>query len=112
MVGRKLELLFELAFDYRFGLFVSSPLMLLAVLSPFLNRGTGRLLPDLELTFILLLFVAFWLFFSGSNYTRLQFNTGIRYMAPMLPFLFVPAVVVLMRLPRLAIYFIAVAFGH
>jgi hypothetical protein len=101
----QLELLVALAFDYRFGLFVSSPLLLLALFSPLARR---RALPNFELAFILLLFAAFWLFFSGSNYTRLQFNTGIRYMAPMLPFLFVPAAVMLMRLPRFAVYFIGV----
>ena len=47
------------------------------------------------------LFVAMIVFFSGSNYTRLQFNTGIRYMAPLFPFLFVPAASVLVRLPPL-----------
>jgi len=103
----QLELLLALAFDYRFGLFVSSPLMLLALVSPLYNHGTHRLLPGPELAFCLTLFAAFLIFFSGSNYTRLQFNTGIRYMAPMLPFLFVSAAVVLMRLPRLAIYLIA-----
>ena len=104
----QLELLLALAFDYRFGLFVSSPLMALALFYPLVRPSTRRLLPNLELAFILLLFLAFWVFFSGSNYTRLQFNTGIRYMAPMFPFLFVPAAVVLMRLPRFAIYLIAV----
>ncbi len=53
---------------------------------------------------MLTLFVAFWVFFSGVHYTRLQFNTGVRYMAPMIPFLFVPAMVVLMQLPRVVIY--------
>jgi hypothetical protein len=104
----QLELLLALGFDYRFGLFVSSPLMLLAMLAPFVGRSARRLLPDLELTFTLLLFVAFWIFFSGSNYSKLQLNTGIRYLAPMFPFLFLPAAVVLMRLPRRAIYIIAV----
>jgi hypothetical protein len=103
----QLELLLALAFDYRFGFFVSSPLMLLAVLCPLVRRSDRRL-PDLELTTILLIFLALLVFFSGSNYTRLQFNTGIRYMAPMFPFLFVPAAVVLMCLPRFAIYLIAV----
>jgi hypothetical protein len=60
------------------------------------------------LFFILALFVALWVFFSGSNYTRLQFNTGIRYLAPIFPFLFIPAAVILLRLPRVVIYFIAV----
>jgi hypothetical protein len=61
-------------------------------------------MPVLELAFLLLVFFGFWGFFSGVNYTRLQFNTGMRYMAPVLPFLFVPAAIVLMRLPRLVIY--------
>jgi hypothetical protein len=104
----QLELLIALAFDYRFGFFASSPLMLLAVLSPFLNRDNRFLLPRRELVFMLLLFISFWVFFSGSNYTRLQFNTGIRYMAPMFPFLFLPTAAVLMQLPRLAIYFVTV----
>jgi len=103
----RLELLIMLAFDYRFGLFVSSPLMLLALLAPFVNRGKRRILPRPELAFLLAIFVAFCVFFGGSNYTRLQFYTGIRYMSPVFPFLFVPVAVVLMRLPRLAIYFIA-----
>ena len=102
------ELLLALAFDHRFGLFVSSPLMVLAVLYPLVRRNDPRLLPNLELAFIISLFLAFWLFFSGSNYTRLQFNTGIRYLAPMFPFLFLPAAVMLVRLPRLAVYMIAV----
>jgi len=103
----QLELLLALAFDYRFGLFLSSPILALAMVYPFVRRGTGSL-GNFELVFMLSVFLVFWLFFSGSNYTRLQFNTGIRYMAPMLPFLFVPAALMLMRLPRLAIYFVAV----
>ena len=102
------ELFIMLAFDYRFGLFVSSPLMLLAFLAPFFDREAGRKLPKLELIFIYLFFLGLWVFFSGSNYTRLQFNTGIRYMSPILPFLFIPAAVVLMKLPRIAVYLVTI----
>lgn len=104
----QLDLFLMLGFDYRFGLFTSSPLMLLALAAPLIDRGPKRLLPALELWTILAITFTFWIFFSGSNYTRLEFNTGIRYMTAVLPFLFVPAAVVLMRLPRYAIYFIAI----
>ena len=57
---------------------------------------------------MLAIIFAFWIFFSGSNYTRLEFNSGIRYMASILPFLFVLAAIVVMRLPRYANYFIGV----
>jgi glycosyltransferase involved in cell wall biosynthesis len=102
------ELLLSLAFDYRFGLFVSAPLLLLALLVPLYNRGARRLLPGLEMVTMLALFVGMWVFFSGSNYTRLQFNTGIRYLTAILPFLFIPAAIVLTRLPRFAIYLVAI----
>jgi hypothetical protein len=94
------ELFVMLGFDYRFGFFTSCPLFLLAIISIWANRRCPFHLPWIELAFMLCLFVAFWLFFSGSNYTRLQFNTGIRYMAPMFPFMFVPCAIVLVQLAR------------
>jgi hypothetical protein len=105
----QLDLFLQLGFDYRFGLFVSSPLMILALAAPFLNHGQGKKVPQFELYFILALCLTFWIFFSGSNYVRLQFNTGIRYLTPLLPFMFIPAVIVLMRLPNLIIGLVTVA---
>jgi len=102
----QIELILALAFDHRFGLFVSCPLLLLALVYPFLARD--RTLPGLELTFLLVISAAFLLFFSGSNYSRLQFNTGIRYMSAILPFLYIPAALALVRLPRMAIGLIVV----
>jgi hypothetical protein len=104
----QLDLFAMLGFDYRFGFFTSSPLMLLALAAPFVDRGLRRVLPRMELWAMLGFFFAFWVFFSGSNYTRLEFNTGVRYMSAMFPFMFVPAAVVLMRLPRFAIAAIAI----
>jgi hypothetical protein len=99
----QVELLLALAFDYRYGLFLASPLMVLALACPLVDRGPRRL-PALELAFVLVSFAGLWLLLSGVNYTRLQFNTGIRYMAPVFPFLFVPAALVLVRLPRSVAY--------
>jgi hypothetical protein len=52
--------------------------------------------------------IGLWLFCGGVNYARLQFNTGIRHLAPIFPFLFLLTAVVLMRLPVPARYFVAV----
>jgi len=97
-----------LAFDYRFGLFVSCPLFLLALMAPFVDRRAG-LLPRLDLTFCLAIAAAFFLFFSSVQYTRWQFNTGVRYLAPVFPFLFLPAAAVLRRLPQWSGRLIALA---
>ncbi|MDH3733039.1 MAG: hypothetical protein OEU54_05870 [Gemmatimonadota bacterium] len=95
------ELLWMLAFDHRFGLFVFCPLFLLALVAiiPAVRRRVN--LPPTEFWMCMAVFVGLWVFFAGSNYTRLQFNTGLRYLAPVVPFLFVPAAVALVRLPRL-----------
>jgi hypothetical protein len=96
----QLELIVLLLFDHRFGLFTSAPVLLLAVAALFTDRRARRVLPGQERIALLAIAAAFVLFFSGSNYVRLQFNTGIRYLAPLFPFLFLPATAALMRLPR------------
>jgi hypothetical protein len=103
------ELFRKLLFDYRYGLFVTCPLFLMALAAPWWNRGNRRVIEQREFVTLLGLPVALILFCSGISYTRLQFNTGLRYLAPLLPFLFIPAATVLARLPRRIQYFIAVA---
>jgi hypothetical protein len=51
--------------------------------------------------------VGLWLFCGGISYVRLQFNNGLRYLAPLLPYLFVLAATVLVRLPRRVILVIS-----
>ncbi|MCI0412559.1 hypothetical protein L0222_07120 [bacterium] len=96
-VGPRPHLMWSLLFDYRYGLFLSCPLLLLAPFSFLIRRYN---FPRLEKTFFFLFFLGLWIFFSGVNYTNLQFNTGIRYLVAIVPFLFIPAVMVLMALPR------------
>jgi hypothetical protein len=90
-------LLWELLFNYRYGLFLSCPLLLFAFGGPFIRRLP---LPRLELSFLFLFFICMWIFFGGVNYTNLQFNTGVRYLMPVVPFLFLSAASVIMALPR------------
>lgn len=101
------DILAMLLVDYRFGLFLSCPLFLLALAAPWLHRRFP-LMPALEFWTVLALPLGLWLFCGGISYTRLQFNTGIRYLAPAFPFLFVATTVTLRRLPRPLVYFMAV----
>jgi hypothetical protein len=86
--------------DSRFGLFVTAPLLVLAIAAPFLVRKGKSFLPPREAWFCLIISLVFIVFFSFVQYTRLQWVTGIRYLAPILPFLFLPAAAVFLRLPR------------
>lgn len=98
------ELIWMLLFDPRVGLFVASPILLLSFFAPVLNYFRKNLIPLRETILILLIFVAFLMFFGFVQYTRLQWITGIRYLIPVIPFLFLLTVSLLIRLPSFLMY--------
>jgi hypothetical protein len=98
------ELFWMLLFDYRFGLFVVSPILLIAFFAPILSYFKQSIVPLRETIFILGFFAALVMFFTFIEYTRLQWITGIRYIVPVIPFLFLLTAAVLVRMPRAAAY--------
>ena len=102
------ELFRMLLIDSRFGLFITAPMMMLALAAPWVCRPRDGWLPRREAMFCLLSSLAMVVFFSCVQYTRLQWVTGIRYLAPVFPFMFLAAFAVLLRLPRALIAGIAV----
>ena len=98
------ELLWMLLFNFQFGLFVAAPILSLALWAPILSCFKRNIIPTCETVFILIFSGAFTLFFSSVQYTRLQWITGIRYIVPVIPFLFLLVVAVLIRLPRAVTY--------
>jgi hypothetical protein len=101
------ELLWMLLFNFQFGLFVAAPILSLAFLAPVLSCFQKSIVPMRETIFILIFFGAFMLFFSTVQFTRLQWITGIRYIVPVVPFLFLLVVAVLIRLPRIVTFGLA-----
>lgn len=87
-------------FDYRFGLFTSCPLLLLVLGAPWLRNWMARQ----ELAAILTVFVALLLFFSAVQYSWLQDNSGVRYLIPAVPLIFLMVAGVLLRLPPPLVY--------
>ncbi len=102
------DLLLALLVDYRYGLFTSCPLFLLALIAWWAHRQERRM-EAFQLISLAALSLALWIFFSCVGYSRLQFNSGIRYFAPAFPLLFILAATVLVKLPRAIAYFIVVA---
>ena len=105
-----LDLLWRTAFDLRFGLFVSAPLLVLALYVPgwFKSRLVGRR----EMLCIVILSLSFFLFCAANQYTRMQFNTGVRHILPVVPFLFLLAAGVLLRMPRLMAVVISILTSY
>lgn len=96
-----LDLLVQTAFSMRYGLFVSSPILLLSFFAPaWLNRKS-RLLQNRELMFIVAFIGLFFVFCSANQYGRMQFNTGVRHIVPVVPFVFLLTANAILGLPRI-----------
>lgn len=92
-------LLWDNLFDLRFGLFAFCPMLVAAVAAPWVRQRLGG--PTAwELGLIFTATLALYLFNSSVEFARLQWNTGIRYMVPAVPLLFIALVPVLLKLPR------------
>lgn len=95
----QLDLLFETAFGIRYGLFTSAPILLTVFLVPLWLTKSNRLLENRELILVLSLTTLFFLFCAANQYGRMQFNTGVRHIVPVVPFMFLLVANVLLRLP-------------
>jgi hypothetical protein len=101
------SLLWGNLFDLRYGLFAFCPMLIAAFAAPFIQRRT-RVVSSAELTLVFVACAALWLFSSANQYAFLQWNTGVRYMVPAAPLLFVALVPVLLRCGPLLRYLIVV----
>jgi hypothetical protein len=98
MTAPQLDLIGANLFDPRFGLFAFAPVLLLGVGGCWMLPR--RWLSTRQILLIVGFFVAFVLFCSANQFARLQWNTGFRYLAPLVPFLWLFTIPVLRRLPR------------
>ncbi|HEX6309664.1 MAG TPA: hypothetical protein VFZ69_15925 [Longimicrobiales bacterium] len=83
-----------------YGLLVWGPLFLLSFLPIRDGEDARRILPRREWRFVMLCFLVVLLFSSANQYARLQWNSGLRYLVPLLPFLFLALADRWLRLSR------------
>ena len=81
-------------------MYVYGPLLLVALIPSWWYPRGELILPRPERLFAIGLFVAMLLFCASNQYSRIQFNSGFRYMVPLVPILFLAASDHLVRLPR------------
>jgi hypothetical protein len=101
------ELLFRNLLDPRYGLFVFCPMLVAAFAAPVLRARPGGP-SNRELALIFGATSALYLFNSSVQYAALQFNTGVRYMVPAVPLLFLAVVPVVLRMPTWLRYVVVV----
>lgn len=83
--------------DPAWGLYPFAPLLLLGLIPARLQRGGARLLPRPERRFVVAFGLAFLTFCAANQYSLMQWNTGFRYLLPLVPFLFLQVAEVLQR---------------
>jgi hypothetical protein len=81
------ELFVMSLFDPSFGMYTFGPLLLLALI-PARRKDAGSLVfPIFERRWFAVTWIVFLLFTSANQYSRLQFNSGFRYLLPLVPFM-------------------------
>jgi hypothetical protein len=82
------ELFLQNLFHPGFGLYVWSPITLLALIPAWRYHRSSLILPGTERQFVVVAVIAVMLFCATNQYARLQWNSGLRYLLPLVPFLF------------------------
>ena len=106
------DLLWDTAFGPRFGLFVSAPLLLLALYPPAWLSPRIRLVPAREAACMAAFSVSLFLACGAIQYGRFQVETGVRYIVPAAPWLFLIAAGVLVHMPRPVAVAVAVVTAY
>jgi hypothetical protein len=97
-----------LLFNTQFGLLVACPLLALSIVGLFISLRERAWLPRREAVFLAGFAFTFVLFFSAVQYTQLQWVTGVRYIVPVVPALFLLAFVSLLKLPAILQFWVIV----
>lgn len=93
--------LWGLLFDPLYGLFVFAPILALAFYHPALVRRRQNRVSLRAALFVWVFSIGIWVFCSSIDFTlRHQWQDGVRYMAPVVPFLFLLVADGLIRMPR------------
>jgi hypothetical protein len=74
-------------FDPSFGMYTWGPILLLALLPARRLDAKSLVLPMFERRWLAVTVLVFMLFAAMNQYSRLQFNSGFRYLVPLVPFL-------------------------
>lgn len=87
-------------FDPSYGMYAYGPLLLLGLVPTHRYDPDRLVLPRCERRLAAAFILAFLVFCAANQYSRMQFNTGFRYLVPLVPFIFLQLADHLVRMPR------------
>ncbi|MDX1579082.1 MAG: hypothetical protein R3266_11380, partial [Gemmatimonadota bacterium] len=101
------DLFFKNLFEPEYGLFTFGPILLLGFIPAWRYAKERLVFSRPERWFAFGFVLAFLLFCAANQYSRMQWNTGFRYLLPIVPFVFLAACDHLVRMPKWALGTIA-----
>lgn len=106
----QLDVFWKNLFDPDWGMYVFAPVLLLGLLPARVHRDrhSRLILPLRERRAATVFIVLFLLFCAANQYSLMQWNTGFRYLLPLLPFIFLALCDHLVRWPRWVFALIAI----
>lgn len=96
----KLDLFFLNLFDPSYGMYAYGPILMLGLIPTYFYNRDKLILPKPERRLVVIYFILFLAFCSANQYSRIQFNSGFRYMLPLVPLIYLAICDHLVRLPR------------
>jgi hypothetical protein len=96
------ELFLQNLFHPGFGMYVWGPILLLALVPAWRYPSGSLILPRRERRFVIVTTAVLMLFCATNQYARLQWNSGFRYLMPLVPFLFLALSDHWVRMPKWA----------
>lgn len=90
-------------FHPSYGMYLFGPILVFGLLPLTGSRGKNHVTDRYDRIFTTALFVLMLLFCAANQYSRMQWNTGFRYLLPVVPFVFLMVCDCLVRWPRWAV---------
>ncbi len=95
-----LDLYFLNLFDPSYGMYTYGPILAMGLIPAFFYNRNELILPRPERRLVATLFFIFLTFCAANQYSRIQFNSGFRYMLPLVPLIYLSLCDHLVRLSR------------
>lgn len=87
-------------FSPSYGMYTYGPILAIGLIPSFFYNRNELTLPRPERRLVAILFLLFLTFCAANQYSRMQWNTGFRYLLPLVPFIYLALCDHLVRLPR------------
>jgi len=94
-----------------YGIYSWGPVLLMGLIPAIWYRADKLILPRRERRMVAIYFISILLFSSANQYARLQWNSGFRYLVPLVPFICLALADHWVRLPRWSRIAIAIVAG-